>query len=369
VQAARIHSRYTRWVADLPCAGRQVTLLLTVRKFFCPNPACPRSIFAEQFPELAPSYARLTTRLREALLALGLATSGEVTSRLAPRLGMQVAPTTLLRRVRAVPVSQAGQVRVLGVDDFAWKKGQTYGTILVDLALHRPVDLLPDRAEATLEAWLRGHPEIQVISRDRGGEYIADQARGGLSAPAPSSASAALERSKFFRHRSPQLRVVSADSAPTSPEEMPAQVSRSNRYACYEVVQTLHQQALSQREIARRLKMSRRTVHRLLKAATFPERSRASYRGSILDADKPSLLDRWKAGCWNGAPLYSEVKQQARRADSNFPPTGPRAMACQLETSALSQRPHVAGQSLLVVRLSAGQARRNAAARPSPDLI
>jgi transposase len=109
VQAARIHSRYTRWVADLPCAGRHVTLLLTIRKFFCPNPACPRKIFAEQFPDLVPSYARLTTRLREALLALGVATSGEVASRLAPRLGMQVAPTTLLRRVRAVPVSQ--QVR------------------------------------------------------------------------------------------------------------------------------------------------------------------------------------------------------------------------------------------------------------------
>jgi hypothetical protein len=129
-------------VADLPCVGRHVALLLSVRKFFCPNVACPRIIFAEQFPEFVPSYAHLTTRLREALVALGLATSGEGASRLAPRLGMQVAPTTLLRRVRAIPVAQAGKVRVLGVDEFAWKKGQTYGTIPVDLALRRPVDLL-----------------------------------------------------------------------------------------------------------------------------------------------------------------------------------------------------------------------------------
>jgi transposase len=118
VQARRIHSRYTRQVADLSCAGRHITLLLTVRKFFCPNAACPRKIFAEQFPELVPSYARLTKRLREALVALGFATSGEVASRLAPRLGMRVAPTTLLRRVRAVPLASSGPVRVLGLDDW-----------------------------------------------------------------------------------------------------------------------------------------------------------------------------------------------------------------------------------------------------------
>jgi transposase len=182
VQTWRIHSRYTRRAADLPCAGRHITLLLTVRKFFCPNAACPRKIFAEQFPDLVPSYARLTIRLREALTALGLATSGEVVSRLAPRLGMQVAPTTLLRRLRAVPVAPAEKVRVLGVDEFAWKKGQTYGTILVDLELRRPVDLLPDRSEETLEAWLRTHPEIDIISRDRAGGYAAAAKKGAPQA-------------------------------------------------------------------------------------------------------------------------------------------------------------------------------------------
>ncbi len=182
IQAARIHSRYTRRVADLPCAGRHVILLLTVRKFFCPNPICPRKIFAEQFPDLVPSYARLTTRLREALVALGLATSGEVASRLAPRLGMQVAPTTLLRRVRAVPVAPTGRVRFLGVDEFAWKKGQTYGTILVNLETHRAIDLLPDRSQATFEAWLCAHREVEIISRDRAGEYAAAARKGAPQA-------------------------------------------------------------------------------------------------------------------------------------------------------------------------------------------
>jgi transposase len=100
VFAQRIHSRYTRRVADLPCAGRQVTLRLTVRKFFCPNPTCLRKIFAEQFPDLVQAYARITNRLHDALVALGLATSGEVTSQLAPKLGMRVKPTTILRRLR-----------------------------------------------------------------------------------------------------------------------------------------------------------------------------------------------------------------------------------------------------------------------------
>lgn len=122
------------------------------------DPNCLRTIFAEQFPELVPSYARLTNRLRDALVALGLATCGELTTRLAPKLGMRVKPTTILRRLRAVPVSPVGTVRILGVDDFAWKKGQTYGTILVDLELHLPIVLVPDRSEETLGAWLHAHP-------------------------------------------------------------------------------------------------------------------------------------------------------------------------------------------------------------------
>lgn len=138
---------------------------------------------------------------------------------------------------------------------------------------------------------------------------IPDTLRGALSTGTPSSASRAMEGSKSFRHMSPHLRVAFPGSAHLPPEETPSQVSRSNRYARYEAVRTLHQQAISQREIARRLKISRQTVHRFLAAETLPERSRPPYRGSILDPYKPYLLERWKSGCWNGFQLYSEVKQ------------------------------------------------------------
>ena len=129
-------------MADLPCAGRRVILSLTVRKFVCSTPTCPRQIFTERLPDLVQSYARMTNRLREALVALGLATSSEVSERLAPKLGMLVSAPTLLRRLRAVACPPPTSVRILGVDDWAWKKGQTYGTILVDLEKRCPIELL-----------------------------------------------------------------------------------------------------------------------------------------------------------------------------------------------------------------------------------
>src|SRR6266568_6471779 len=169
----RVHGTYGRTVADLPCAGRHVILALSVRKFVCRTPTCPRQIFTERLPDLVQSYARITNRLRDALVALGLATSAEVSERLAPQLSMLVSAPTLLRRLRTVACPPPKSVRILGVDDWAWKKGQTYGTILVDLEKRCPIELLPDRKEATLEAWLRTHPEVEVVSRDRGGEYAA----------------------------------------------------------------------------------------------------------------------------------------------------------------------------------------------------
>ena len=174
----RVHGHYTRTVADLPCAGRRVLLRFVVRKFVCPRLSCPQHIFTERRPEFVQSYARMTNRLRETLVALSMTTGGESGERLAPKLGMRVSAPTLLRHLRQVVLPPPPPVHILGLDDWAWKKGQTYGTILVDLGRHRPIDLLPDRASATTEAWLRTHPEVNWVSRDRGGEYAA-AARAG----------------------------------------------------------------------------------------------------------------------------------------------------------------------------------------------
>jgi transposase len=178
----RIHGRYGRTVADVPCGGRKVTLALTVRKFVCGTSECPRTIFTERLPSLVQTYARMTNRLSEALQTLGFATCGEVGERLAPKLGMGVSGPTLLRRMRTVYIPPPSSVRVLGIDDWSWKKGVTYGTILVDLERLRPIELLPDRATETVEVWLRAHPEVNIVSRDRGGNYAAATKKGAPQA-------------------------------------------------------------------------------------------------------------------------------------------------------------------------------------------
>src|SRR6266567_3826832 len=336
----RVHGHYGRTVADLPCAGRRVILALTVRKFVCSTPTCSRQIFTERLPDLVQSYARMTNRLREALVALGLATSAEVSERLAPSLGMLISAPTLLRRLRMVACPPPQSVRVLGVDDWAWKKGQIYGTLLVDLERRKPIEVLPDRREKTVTAWLQTHPEIEVIPS----KPVADTAREAPSARA-SSSSCPVGGSKSFRHMSPYPRATPSGSVAIPPEETPSQISRANRYARYEAVRTLHQQLVSQREIARRFSLSRNTVRKFLQAETAPPRSPRPYRSSLLDAYKPYILDRWKAGCWNGMQLLDEIKQRGY--------TGSEALLRYFLTQARKQ--HRAAGTALALELSAAQ--------------
>jgi transposase len=171
--SSSVHCHYRRILRDVPCAGRPVQLRLTVRKFTCRNPCCPRKVFAERLPDLVEPFARMTLRYGQQIASIGLATCGKGGARLAARLGIRTTRQTILRRIMALPDFPAESILFLGIDDFSFLRGRRFGTILVNLETRHVVDLLPDRKAETSAAWMRQYPDLKAVSRDRGGDYAA----------------------------------------------------------------------------------------------------------------------------------------------------------------------------------------------------
>jgi transposase len=338
--STRVHSRYRRTLSDVPCTGLTLCLALHIRRFFCPQPDCCRRSFTERLPTVVAPYARRTRRLSDALRLLGFALGGEAGARTATQLGMRTSPDMLLRIVRRSTGARTVTPRVLGVDDWSYKRGQRYGTILCDLERHRVVDLLPDRSAESLAAWLRAHPGVEVISRDRSSLYAEGAREGGPAAVQVvdrwhliKNLTEALERILQKHHtelRQAHQQISTAitrlpltaagqsaqslDTPLASPkrQDETRQHRRDRRLARYEAVVALQQEGLSQREITRRLGLDQRTVRRWLQAGHFPEQSRRQ-RSSRLDRFRPYLEQRWQEGVHNVARLWRELQKQGFR--------------------------------------------------------
>ena len=330
-----MHSHYTRSLADLPCQGRIAMVQVQARRFRCANTDCPRRIFTERLPEVVRPWARRSERLADVQRHLGLALGGAAGARLADRLAMPVSGTTLLRLVGRTELPTPPQPRVVGIDEYAKRRGLTYGTILCDLERGQIIDLLPDRDAATVAAWLKQHPSVQVIARDRAsvfGRAIRDGAPAAVEIADRwhllRNLGDAL-RAAVGRHReaiTTATAAVVADSAvtPDAPRVVgttgPAldalrRQRRDQRRACYTAMHRLHEEGVPPRLIAPAVGMSQRTVERWLTAGGAPEHRRPPV-ASLLDPFRSDLERCWDAGCRKATALWHEIRERGFKGSS-----------------------------------------------------
>ncbi|WP_406689289.1 ISL3 family transposase [Saccharopolyspora sp. ID03-671] len=379
ISSDRVHSRYERRVADQCVSGREVVIRLRVRRFRCGNADCSQRIFVEQVAGLTERYQRRTPSLTRLLADVALALGGRAGARMTRRLAAEVSHMTLLRLLRALPLPETGDLVEVGVDDFALRRGHHYGTVLIDIRTHRPVDLLANRTAYTVAAWIARHPGVEVVCRDRAGAYADAAARGAPQAIQIAdrwhlwhNLGQAVEKA-VARHRA-ALQMPEPTSVPSStagPCAMPAvppgpapvaPVDRKDRIAHrtrtrHRQIHDLLDQGLTLRAITKQLGLSRGTVRRFARADRPDEllvNNGTGHRASLLEAYKPYLHQRWEAGCTNATRLCQEITargytggftvvrdyiRRLRTTPRHVPPPAPKPLTVRRATSWLMTAP------------------------------
>lgn len=333
------HSRYKRRLQDLPLQGVAVTLHLHLSRWRCRNDSCNRRIFAERLIGMPVPYARHTKGVAETKMLMGRALGGRPGARLARRLGVPVSRQTLLRQVKSAARTRSADpaLRAVGVDDWAWKKGCSYGTIVVDLERNEVVDVLSTRSSAALRDWLTANPGVVVVARDRQGEY-ADGARQG----APQAMQVAdrfhllqnlreaVERALAVQRRHLRMPLAQASGDPaaipgiatpvvveenkralTCVERNQVEAGRQSRQQKLELFETARQMkaaGLKVSQIARQLGVNRRRLDKWVRLEVLPERSRMVPRPGMVESYRGYLRQRWEAGIRNGRLLFAEIQ-------------------------------------------------------------
>ena len=327
-----VHSHYLRKVRDLPISGKEVELQLCCRKFFCDQDNCPRKVFAQQASTSLKPYARRLERATEQILAIGLSMGSKPGASICRLTGIPISASTVLRVLRRAPSPEVVTPSVLGVDDFAFRKRNTYGTILVDLERRKPIDLLPDREGKTLENWLIAHPGIAIVSRDRSSVYanairnacpeaiqVAD--RWHLLKNLGENTSKYLDTQRKLIGKvgweisNPteltEKRSVTAESIseiPVQNEVTGLKEFSEKRYAIFKQVKQLQSQNYPIKSIARHLGISRNTVRKYFSLEDFVPRNHI--RRSNLSEYIPYLYRRREEGEYCVKTLFNEIKDR-----------------------------------------------------------
>jgi transposase len=318
--SARVHSRYERSLADLPAHGRRVLIRLQVRRFRCGCQDCPRTIFAERLDEsVARPWARRSSRLQSIVHYVGLSLGGRPGQSLARRLLLPVSKDTLLRAVRRCDGPRFVPPTVIGIDDWAWRRNQRYGTIICDLDRHKTIALLPDREAATAQAWLTGQRQIEIVTRDRGGGYalavaaalpqatqVAD--RWHLMENASRAFLDAVQKSMRQIRRAIGAATINPDLL-TAAERIQYE-GYLRREEANAAILGLAKEGVTIKEIVRRTGHSRGLVRRVLRG----QRSDVfRVRESSLELHLEWLDAQWAAGQRNGTELWRRLKKQGFR--------------------------------------------------------
>ncbi|MGP4102440.1 ISL3 family transposase [Nonomuraea sp. KM90] len=336
--SGRVHGRYVRRLADASVGGVRAVLALVVRRFKCVNAECGTVTFAEQVAGLTSPHARYTPLLRGMLASISVSLAARPGARLAGKLGLPVAKDTLLRMVRALPELPVGLVRVVAVDDFALRKRDHYGTIIVDLETRRPIDVLRGREAGPLAEWLSRHPEIEFLCRDRARAYAEAASIGAPQARQVAdrwhllhNLAEAVEKTVSTHYgciKSAYADLPRDEQEPQTPAAtMPDQhldvrgrdrklVARTTER--YRAVQDLVAQGRSLKRISRDLNLDYYSVRRYARASSLDELlAKAVHRVSLLDDYKPYLFQRVTDGCGNALQLFREIHAQGYRGSSS----------------------------------------------------